>query len=233
MMTPTSLEEFIDQATVVVGHYEDVVEPIHQVRKVHFNFMARGEPLSNPIVLDKSAELYAGLANLKPALEPKFLISSIIPEDFQGNLSHILSHPGARLYYSLYSMDKDFRRRWLPRAMDPNKALDKIADYQHDGGAEIALHRAFIEGENDSEKQLEDILKAVSDRQIKAKFNLVRYNPYDTRRGREPEEDRLKTLFNIMAGSLTGISSRIVPKVGYDIKASCGMFMLPEELEVL
>src|SRR3954470_14116196 len=41
-------EEFLEQAATVLDHYRRETAP---ARAVHFNFMARGEPLANPVLL--------------------------------------------------------------------------------------------------------------------------------------------------------------------------------------
>lgn len=153
------------------------------------------------------------------------MISSIIPEDFSIDLADIFSDPRATLYYSLYSTDEKFRKRWLPKAMNCFTALDKIAEFQSKTGREIALHWAFIEGNNDNVEQLHKTMEDVKSRGINARFNLVRYNPYNNRYGVEPKEDEIQRLFKIVKSYIPNSNSRIVPRVGRDVKASCGMFI--------
>lgn len=222
------------------GYLEQLEEVLHVVPEsaktastVHINFMARGEPLLNPYLVRLPDTLYTGLSNglaWYGYKNKKFLISTIMPEAFlafKTKLSKVLTHPDSHLYYSLYSVDPEFRKKWLPRAMDPYKALDLIAEYQQETNKEVTLHWAFIEGENDSVEMLHRTMKAVVDRGIKAKFNLVRYNPYSNKQGKEVSEEKLQHLFNIVQGYLIGSRNKIVPRVGYDVKASCGMFLDP------
>ena len=68
-------------------------------------------------------------------------------------------------------------------------------------------------------------MEDVKSRGIKAKFNLVRYNPHSDRYGYEPEEQHIIQLFNVVQSYLHNPKSRIVPRVGHDVKASCGMFV--------
>lgn len=233
MMTPVTLDGYCEQAEVVMREYDQKLQRGEEASTfMHYNFMARGEALANPTILFSSDRLFDRLSEIskKRGLSCKYLVSSIIPSDFEGDLSKILYHPSSLLYYSLYSMDPAFRKRWLPKAMDPDKALDLIAEYQSKTNQPIALHWAFIAGQNDSDEQIDKILNAVSQRNIKAKFNLVRYNPHDQRHGNESGEETIQSLFEKISSSLSLPGSRIVSRVGFDVKASCGMFLEDPEL---
>lgn len=233
MMTPVSLEGYCQQAKAVMGEYARKCEAGEAPsERMHYNFMARGEALANPVISHSSQQLFDRLSDISQehGLPCRFLVSSIIPRDFEGDLTSILGDERSILYYSLYSMDPKFRKRWLPKAMDPNRALDMIADYQANTGRPVALHWAFIQGQNDRDEQIDDILHAVSSRGIKAKFNLVRYNPHDARHGEESSDETIQSLFNRIEKAFGQPGSRIVPRVGFDVKASCGMFLEDPEM---
>lgn len=230
MMTPATLKDYVEQAKVVFVHYAELLRAGQvPAGKVHFNFMARGEALSNPTFTENTKVLFDALAALAEPfdLAPRFMVSSIIPADFTGDLSEILGDPRSMLYYSIYSVEPDFRKRWLPKAKDVNLALNDIQEFQEKTGNLIAIHWAFIEGENDTEESVVNIMNALNARGINAKFNAVRYNPYDEKRG--TESDNIEALFKIVTDMTKDqqsvINSRIVPRVGFDVKASCGMFV--------
>jgi 23S rRNA (adenine2503-C2)-methyltransferase len=233
MMTPATIEDYVEQARQSLAPAREQLEAGElRAKRAHFNFMARGEALSNAQFVDRSQELFDALAHETDGLgveRTRFLVSSILPHDFSGDLSKVLADERSILYYSLYSVDPDFRRRWLPRAMPAPKALDLIAEMQAKIGRDVALHWAFIEGQNDSVESVERVLEEVTSRGIRAKFNLVRYNPHDQRHGVEPNEEHLQSLFKIIAERLGHPGSRIVPRVGKDVKASCGMFVCSRE----
>lgn len=233
MMAPATLEDYLDQADQVLATYRRRVEA-GQARagRVHFNFMARGEALSNPHFLAGSNELFQSLAQRAQALgaAPRFLVSTIFPREFSGDLSQILADERAVPYYSLYSVNPAFRKRWLPKAADPRRALAALAAFQQSGGGrDVVLHWAFIAGQNDSVEDVDATLDAVEEAGLKAKFNLVRYNPHDARHGVEPDEAHLDALFARINARMDLEGSRIVPRVGYDVKASCGMFIEPAQ----
>jgi 23S rRNA (adenine2503-C2)-methyltransferase len=59
--------------------------------------------------------------------------------------------------------------------------------------------------------------------------NIVRYNPPDPRRhGVEPPEEVIQRNARIYQSRLPYARVRIIPRVGYDVHASCGMFFAPD-----
>lgn len=228
MMEPALLIDFQTQALRVLRHYD--LQPPAQ--RVHFNWMARGEPLSNPHLIDFWPDIADTLAEMSEArgLQPRFNISTIMPNeiadvDLQSSFGG--EHPPT-FYYSLYSLEPEFRRRWIPKAMDPLKALDKLALWQQQTNADVVLHGAFIENENDSSENVAKIIQAVTERKLRVKYNVVRYNAFSDRQGRESPIDVLQTNFDTLKRAFDDCNSRIVPRVGYDVSASCGMFVLPQ-----
>lgn len=224
MMTPASASDYEAQALQVFRHYR----ALDDAQRVNFNFMSRGEPLANPAVLDSWDDVRRPLQSLaeQHALVSKYNISTIMPMEMADRSLHsVFGDSGAQLYYSLYSMDEAFRKRWLPKAMNPHDALYKLTDWQQKTGQLVTLHWAFIEGENDDLETLERIIMAILFRGLEVKFNLVRYNPYSPAQGKEPSEEIIQRNFDYLASAFGNEKSRIVPRVGFDVKASCGMFV--------
>lgn len=227
-MGPADVATYLAQVDQVLGTYrERLAQGLPRATKLHYNFMARGEPLANPHFLAQSQAVFDGMGERAMALDlpASFKVSSILPRDLNADLVEVLADPRAELYYSLYSMNPAFRKRWLPKALPAEEGLDRVADYQQRTGRRIALHWAFIAGQNDSEADVEAVLDAVVSRGIRAKFNLVRYNPHDARHGVEPTQAVLDARFARIEAVLGEAGSRQVPRVGFDVKASCGMFI--------
>lgn len=230
MMTPADIDMYAAQARQSLTTYaKRVQEGMPAIDKLHINFMARGEPLDNPSLLHHSSELFAtldGVAHdVQENLDTHYLVSSILPNTLDKPLAQVLTHPQSYLYYSLYSLNPAFRKRWVPKALPADVGLDMCQEYQKATGQRVTLHWAFIEGQNDSDEDIDAMLEAVCSRNLRAKFNLVRYNPHDSRHGVETNEEKLQALFAKIQQRLGDPESRIVPRVGFDVKASCGMFV--------
>lgn len=141
-------------------------------------------------------------------------------------LYSIFGQVPVNLYYSMYSLLPRFRQRWIPNALPVNVALDKLKLFQDLTMQPINFHWAFIKGENDNPKDVETIANLLKSYGFYGKFNLVRYNPPD-HTSEETDEDNLRILFSIMNGAFNKVKdgkSKIVPRVGKDVYASCGMF---------
>lgn len=222
MMTPASEADFLEQTGHVLRHY------IKQSRAhyVNFNFMARGEPLDNPMIRGSAHELFnslydkAGISDSR--LIPRFNISTIMPKTYRANLDKTFAGINPTIYYSLYSMNEKFRAKWLPGAMDPEIALDLLTEYQRSTKKIIKLHWAIIENENDSWDDVFNIVAAVKSRRLEVEFNCVRYNPYSEIDGRE--SPRFQIITDYLAIQLD-CHAKIVSRVGQDVFASCGMFV--------
>lgn len=226
MFEPVDFEGFLAQADRVLVHYDGAAPEQGPARRVNFNWMARGEPLSNRLLLSGARDLVRVLEARAAhrGLSSRFNFSTIMPEDAAGvDLARAFGSGPIQIYYSLYSLSPKFRKRWLPRAMDPRVALAKLADFQRETGNDVALHWAFIAGENDDPADARAIVELVKEMGLRAKFNAVRYNSYSPAQGEEASEEAIGACFAVL--SELSSESRIVPRVGHDVKASCGMFV--------
>ena len=229
------IEDMLEQARLVFLHYKTEVLSGRQsaVSRIHFNWMARGEPLASSVVTGQWAELTSALTGIAleaGVIDLKFNISSIFPVSKNKlNDVNVLdafdSGVAPVIFYSLYSLDRLFRKRWLPKARDPHEVLAQLAEWQLRTGGELVLHWAMIEGENDDEATMSDIINEVNAHGLKARFNLVRYNPHSAEQGQEPEISVLDARLLQIYSTMQVPGSRIVPRVGFDVKASCGMFV--------
>lgn len=221
-----SRDEILEQADTVLG-----ASDFSGAHTVHFNFMARGEPLSNPAV---GHELFAelGARAARYGLKSRMKVSTIFPLDMKASEPGELwqeGMPPVDLYYSLYSLDPVWRRRWLPKAADPQAAFEWLARFQRETGNRVILHWALIDGENDDASAGLSIAYAAKASGLKFDYNLVRYNPANGK-SREATSGRMDRYVEAMRQGI-GDSGRVkvIPRVGFDVAASCGMFLREAE----
>jgi len=221
-----TLEQYMDQADRVFSHYDQQEQP---ARSVHFNFMSRGEVFANQLLLNGAgSELIDGLKRraVQRGLIPRIKFSTIMPKELdQIELADLFPGHNPDIYYSLYSMDPNFRKHWMPKALPAEQSLEKLLRWQQLTRKIPVLHWALIEGENDDEDTIDTICAAVNAIGLRADFNLVRYNPFSDRQGREPEIEVIERVAGQLAAGVPGTKVKIVGRVGYDVKASCGMFV--------
>lgn len=231
----STLHDYLVQAEEVLNYYvrkdkliirDDATKSSeYQPEKaVYFNFMARGEPLLNPVVRDNWNHLSWRLHTLqqktvKPkVLESKFKLSTIIPNEVTTLDPYVQSD--TYIYYSLYSMNPLFRKRWLPKAKPVNEALNLLKDFERKGG-NIVFHWAFIKDENDFAQDVFDLRKALS-AFTNPRVNIVRYNPYSANQGEESSDETIQKSINLIKDFA---NVKVIDRVGFDVKASCGMFV--------
>lgn len=221
----TTRDQFIRQAQSVLEWY-DTKAP--KALKVHFNFMARGEALENQYLLADSTSILRPFEcmALARSLDPKYLVSTIMPKSMAGKkLIDIFPTIHPELYYSIYSINPAFRKHWLPKALSVEESLRMLSDWQLTTSKIPKLHWAFIQGHNDDPIEVEALCNMVNSFGIRVNVNIVRYNPYSERQGQESSDEVINTNVAIIQDLFPLAQVKIIPRVGFDVKASCGMFI--------
>lgn len=219
-----TLKDLLLQAETVLDWY---VKNEPKAKVVHFNFMARGEPMNSTSVLRTPNKLFLKLAHLAKShgLLPRYLISTILPQSFRGqSLVDTFDVFQPEIYYSLYSMDPAFRKRWVPKALPAEEGLLLLKEWQDHSAKIPKIHYAFIEGQNDAPKDVQRVCEALNDIGLRVDVNIVRYNPFSDRHGREPPELVLVRNKKIFEELLPQSTVQIIARVGHDVNAACGMF---------
>lgn len=191
----------------------------------HINFMARGEPLSNKYLLADGDRILVELCEFvakKYNLPVRVNISTIMPLTWKQPLRDIFRYSKPHIYYSLYSVNEDFRQKWLPGAMKPYDAVRQLRDYEEVTNLPPRIHHAFIRDENDSLEDVSQWAYLVSAYLPQSGFNLVRYNPPGP--GSCESEPKVITRNMELLEQRLGGPVRIVDRVGFDVHASCGTF---------
>jgi 23S rRNA (adenine2503-C2)-methyltransferase len=215
-------ENYLEQAEHVFKHYAGKAK----AEIVHFNFMARGEPLENPNLNDDTLLALGRMAN-EHNLIPRYCISTIMPKS-RGNkpLTNTFRLMVPDLYYSIYSVNEKFRKRWLPKALPVDDSMKMLVDWQQKTRKIVKLHWAFIQDENDSTDDIYGILKLIHDYDLRCDINIVRYNPYSDQYGFESKESIVFDNAAMLRSLLQGKSKvKVVDRVGSDVFASCGTFV--------
>lgn len=228
-----TMKEYFEQAERVFDHYAEVVrnDPVHGPAKhVHFNFMARGEPLANKHFIENADEILRGLKRMATewGLEAKFLISTIWPKEFgYTRLTDVFTDPDVypEFYYSIYSMNKRFRKQWLPKASAPETALDELKHWQDVTGKTPKIHYAFINDQNDSLGDVKAIIDEIKEVGLRVNWNVVRYNPPTGHWSKETVEGQINYLAGYVRSQLPDARVKVIPRVGTDVQASCGTFL--------
>jgi len=222
-----NLSGYEQQADIVLKYYDSLNQPAN---RIHFGFMSRGEALANPnLTMEKDYSILQMLAHkaMDHNLFPRYTISTIMPNCIKGKKlidMFPVIHPD--FYYSIYSMDPTFRKKWMSQALPAEEGLDMLAGWQEKTRKIVKLHWAFIEDENDSTDRVSAICDAVNVRKLRVDINLVRYNPHSPKLGKETADGTVKQNVLLIQSLLPKETKiKVVDRIGFDVSASCGLFM--------
>lgn len=213
--------DFVGQALQVFKHYRKQ----SKAKYVHYNFMARGEPLANKVLLESGDELLLKLGQIAKdeGLPCKFNVSTIMPVTLKQSLVDTFRFITPTIYYSLYSMDETWRKKWMPAAMPVPEALRMLKEYQDFSKKILKIHFPFIAGENDHINHVAEICNALEIAGLVWEWNIVRYNSASPEQGVETDEVQIDNLVKYLRRQGGG-KVQVIPRVGLDVFASCGLF---------
>lgn len=230
----TTINEYKEQLDLVLGHAKQIDKENSKSVRININLMSRGEAMANKFIIKQYDSFHKEMENVVKKYnyeKMKMNISTIMPTVIgDRKLVDIFHHNPVNIYYSLYSMNDEFRKKWLPNALPWQTALNKLHEYQNQTGNPVTFHFAIIENENDNISEIKKMTDIIRDMKFtNSKFNLVRYNPHPSQPYKEPSMERLNEIYHIFRSACNDRNiltnkSRIVPRVGYDVYASCGMF---------
>jgi 23S rRNA (adenine2503-C2)-methyltransferase len=178
-------------------------------------FMGMGEPAHN---LDNVLEAIELLGTLGQIGHKQIVFSTVGDRRAFERLP--LGEVKPALALSLHTTRAELREQLLPRAprISPQELVDLGEKYARDTGYPIQYQWTLLEGVNDSDEEVEGIVKLLS-----GKYALMNFIPYNTVADldfKRPSRERAAT----MAGMLhqRGILSRLRNSAGQDIEGGCG-----------
>ncbi len=184
-----------------------------QVKRVVF--MGMGEPAHN---LDNVLEAIELLGTVG-AIGHKNLVFSTVgdPRVFE---RLPLGPVRPALALSLHSSRADLRARLLPKAprITPEELVERGEAYARATGYPIQYQWTLLQGVNDSDEELEGIVRLLA-----GKYAMMNFIPYNANEGlgfQRPSWERA----SVMAGTLhqRGILTRLRDSAGQDIEGGCG-----------
>lgn len=174
------------------------------------SFMAMGEPLLNL----HNVLLAIDLLN-RYAIKFKFDISTTFPKG--KTLESIPPNLGIRIFYSLHSPFDTVRRKLMPHTESVHYAFDQLETYYLRTGIKPIIHYAFIDGVNDSDREVKALIELIPDY---FQLRILRYNPYNKDTQRESRK-----LLEIIEELENHMYVKLHRSPGYDISAACGQFI--------
>ena len=210
---------------------------------LHINFMARGDLLNSQFFLKNGPYIFSKISRdlrtfFYNPIDIQFKISTIFPKttwnwvrqkEFNTWCQDLIIDPLTKypnstttveFYYSLYSLDYRFRKKWIPNGQNPAD----VGEYLRGSRDHFRLHHPLIEKQNDWYEDAAAIHSWLKTYDIVAGVNLIDYNPYSEKQGKGSSDVRVALYTNLLRDHSHISFVNSIKRIGNDVYASCGQF---------
>ncbi|WP_456383636.1 23S rRNA (adenine(2503)-C(2))-methyltransferase RlmN [Hydrogenimonas sp.] len=206
-------------AAEIVGQILEIKKEneIASNRRVNVVYMGMGEPLDNLENLAKAIRILANENGL--SISPKRQTVST-----SGISSKIVKlgemELGVQLAISLHAVDDDLREKLIPmnKAYNIASIIDAVKRFPVNTRKRVMFEYLVIKNVNDDIASAKKLVKLLNG--IKAKVNLIYFNPYPGTDFERPDPDTMKKFQSYLLDK--GVLCTIRESKGLDISAACG-----------
>ena len=186
-------------------------------RKINIVYMGMGEPLDNLDNLAKAIEIFQEdeglcIGGKRQTVSTSGLSSKI---DKLGEMDL-----GVHIAISLHAVDDELRSELIPmnKAHNINSIIEAVKRFPIDARKRVMFEYLVIKNKNDDIASAKKLVKLLHG--IKAKVNLIYFNPYP---GTDYDRPELKDMVNFQEYLVNhGLLCTIRDSKGIDISAACG-----------
>ena len=186
-------------------------------KRVNIVFMGMGEPLDNLENVVKAIKIFSDQDGLSISPRRQTVSTS--------GLSHQIKKLGEMdlgilLAISLHAVDDEMREKLMPinRAYNIASILDAVRNFPIDARKRVMFEYLVIKDLNDDIKSAKKLVKLLHG--IKAKVNLIYFNPYPNSPFQRPSEKDMLRFQKYLRDH--GVTCTIRESKGLDISAACG-----------
>ena len=186
-------------------------------KRVNIVFMGMGEPLDNLDNVVKAIKIFSDPDGLSISPRRQTVSTS--------GLSHQikklgLMELGVLLAISLHAVDDEMREKLMPinKAYNIASILDAVRNFPIDARKRVMFEYLVIKDLNDDVKSAKKLVKLLHG--IKAKVNLIYFNPYPNSPFQRPSVEDMMTFQKYLRDH--GVTCTIRESKGLDISAACG-----------
>ncbi len=220
-MRDLSAGEIVEQLRIVKKH-----NGIEANRRLNIVFMGMGEPLDNLDNVVKAVGIFADEDGMAIATHRQTISTS--------GLSSKISKLGAmdlgiNLAISLHAVDDDLRQTLMPinKAYNIQSIIDAVKAFPINARKRVMFEYLVIKDVNDQMSAAKKLLSLLDG--IKAKVNLIYFNPYGGTQFQRPEERDMLRFQEYLTSR--GLHCTIRESKGLDISAACGQLREQEKGE--
>ncbi|MEY3001702.1 MAG: hypothetical protein RLZZ428_77 [Pseudomonadota bacterium] len=194
-------------------------------RRVNIVYMGMGEPLDNLEEVAKSVKIFADPEGMAIAPHRQTISTSGLSSKIEklGKLEL-----GVNLAISLHAVDDALRQQLMPinKAYNIASIIDAVKHFPVNGRKRVMFEYLVIKDVNDDIGAAKKLLSLLDG--IKAKVNLIYFNPYGGIEFKRPTEEDMKAFQEYL--TQRGLHCTIRESKGLDISAACGQ-LREQELE--
>jgi 23S rRNA (adenine2503-C2)-methyltransferase len=194
-------------------------------RRVNIVYMGMGEPLDNLEEVAKSVKIFADPEGMAIAPHRQTISTSGLSSKIEklGKLEL-----GVNLAISLHAVDDALRQQLMPinKAYNIASIIDAVKHFPVNDRKRVMFEYLVIKDVNDDIGAAKKLLSLLDG--IKAKVNLIYFNPYGGTEFKRPTEEDMKAFQEYL--TQRGLHCTIRESKGLDISAACGQ-LREQELE--
>lgn len=186
-------------------------------KRINIVYMGMGEPLNNFENVTKAIKILSELNGL--SISPKrqtISTSGVSPKIHKlGELNL-----GVQLAISLHAVDDSLRSKLIPmnKTYDIKSVIDAVKNFPIDSRKRVMFEYLVIKNVNDDLQSAKKLLSLLNG--IKAKVNLIPFNPHEGSKFERPESNKVKEFADFLTNK--GLLATIRESKGLDISAACG-----------
>lgn len=186
-------------------------------RRVNIVYMGMGEPLDNLENVAKAVKIFADEDGL--CISPRrqtISTSGIAPKIEKLGRMDL----GVLLAISLHAVDDELREKLIPmnKAYNIEAIMEVVRRFPIDARKRVMFEYLMIKNLNDDSKSAKKLAKLLHG--IKAKVNLIYFNPYPGSPFERPKEETMRKFQEYLLSH--GVLCTIRESKGLDISAACG-----------
>ena len=186
-------------------------------RRVNIVYMGMGEPLDNLENVAKAIKIFSDENGLSISPRRQTISTSGLAPKIKKLGEMDL---GVLLAISLHAVDDELRQKLMPinKAYNIESVIQAVKEFPIDQRKRVMFEYLMIKNLNDDIKAAKKLVKLLHG--IKAKVNLIYFNPYPGSPFQRPDEESVKAFQRYLLDH--GILCTIRESKGLDISAACG-----------
>jgi len=190
---------------------------IPENKRVNIVFMGMGEPLDNLDNVIKAVKIFNDIDGLSIGTRRQTISTSGLSHQIKklGN-----ANLGVLLAISLHAVDDKLREELMPinKAYNIESVINAVKEFPIDQRKKVLFEYLVMKDLNDDIKSAKKLVKLLS--HIKAKVNLIYFNPYPNSPYQRPSESSMLKFKDYLNSH--GVICTIRQSKGLDISAACG-----------